>query len=433
MVSKYLFIVVLVVFSTYVNANSLNRKINDLDKADEENILTIPYAFYNESIELAAAVAITASGYIQPQTAIVLNAFQSTNSTSNLFFAMVDYQTPFLERLFVDGQFMYADWGETESYQSGNPDFPDEVAGGNGSDKDNYILAEGSDIHTRLKFKYLLPIGHGAGNPVHTFATQDGLLVEGYEAGGDTWNPLTSGRTTLEIEPFYREQDFDDEFNNNFSNVTSGAKFTARYDNTDWYNNPSYGSNQHLSVARDWGLNDDSPTFTSVQFSYSKYIPLPLAGNFRQRTLALNFWTSDVPTWNSSHTDKSTGEEIYHRAPLFEGSALGGIDRQRGFSSDRYHDRAAINYSAEYRVTPHQNLATKIPLINKLPIPWWQWIGFIEVGRVAGSYSISELHKDMKVSLGAGFRVMVDNLVIRVDAAGSEEGGQVQMFFSHTY
>ncbi len=430
---KLLAVTPLLLASTLSNAYNLNIDINELkDDDDDSVVLAIPYAFYNENTEVAAAVAVTTSGVYQPQTAMVFNAFYSTNDTSSVFFAFVDYQVPFLDRLFIDGQAMYANWGETESYQDGNPDFPDERAGSNDSDKDDFILADGTDLHMRMFFKYLLPLGDGAGKPIHTFATQGGLLIEGYEAGGREWNPMTSGRTTVELEPFYRDQNFNDEFDNDFDNITSGLKLALKYDNTDWYINPSYGSKQTISFARDWGAQDDSPTFSAVQFSYSKYIPLALGEKTRQRTLALNVWTSDVPTWNSSHTGDN-GEEIFHRAPLFEGSTLGGIDRQRGFGTNRFHDRAAINYSAEYRVTPDWNPAPDIPLINKLPIPWWQWIGFVEVGRVAPSYSMSELHRDMKVTVGAGFRVMLSDLVLRVDAAGSEEGGEVQMYFGHTY
>jgi hypothetical protein len=139
---------------------------------------------------------------------------------------------------------------------------------------------------------------------------------------------------------------------------------------------------------------------------------------------------SDIPTWNSSHAGDD-GERIFHRAPLFEGSTLGGLDRQRGFPADRFHDRAAINYALEYRYVPRWNPFPKIPLVNKLRIPWLQWVALLEVGRVASDWSLSGLHQSMKVSAGVGARAFVEGLVIRVDLVASEEGGEVQMFFTH--
>jgi len=75
----------------------------------------------------------------------------------------------------------------------------------------------------------------------------------------------------------------------------------------------------------------------------------------------------------------------------------------------------------------------EIPLINNLYIPWWQWVAYVEVGRVADNWSVSDLHKDMKVSVGGGIRALVSGLIIRVDAGVSDEGGEIQMFFNHPF
>jgi hypothetical protein len=177
---------------------------------------------------------------------------------------------------------------------------------------------------------------------------------------------------------------------------------------------------------------DESPTWTAVQFRHSQFFNLGETEKARQRILAFDIWTSDVPTWNSSHTNE-LGEEVFHRAPLFEGSTLGGLMRQRAYPSNRFHDRSAINYSVEYRYMPKWNPFPKIPTVNKLYIPWWQWVAYAEVGRVAPKWSFSELHKDMKVSVGGSVRAMVYELIIRVDVGASEEGGEIQMFFNHPF
>ena len=188
-----------------------------------------------------------------------------------------------------------------------------------------------------------------------------------------------------------------------------------------------------LAVSRDWGtLDDDAPEWTSLEFEFSKYFDLGPSQQSRKRVLAFNIWASDVPTWDDSHFD-DRGNEILHHPPLFAGSTLGGLDRQRGFPGDRYHDRSALNYTVEYRVMPHWSPFPSIPLINKLDIPWWQWVVFMEAGRVADEWDIGELHDDMKFSFGGGLRISVEGLIIRLDLAASEEGGAVQMFIGHAF
>ena len=407
----------------------VEEALGELDK----NQVLVPYAFYNKSTDAAVGLAWAATGYVQPQMSFVVNGFYGANGSSNLFMQAANIQAPFMPRLFTNAWMFAANWGEVDSYQAGNPDFPNERAGSNDSDEDNFILAEGKDNFYRLEFEYLLPIGDGRGDPIHTFRIRNGVLLDGYEAGGREWNPLTSGRTKIEFHPFYRQQELDDEFDNEFDLETLGLTLGLVYDNTDWSRNPSRGSRMRFAVSRDWGtLDDDAPEWTSLEFEYSKYFDLGPSPRNRQRVLAANIWTSHVPTWNDSHFD-DLGNEILHRPPLFAGSTLGGLDRQRGFPSDRYHDRSALNYTLEYRVMPYSDPFSSIPLINKLDIPWWQWVVFAEAGRVADEWDLGELHEDMKFTFGGGLRISVEGLIIRLDLAGSEEGAEVQMFIGHAF
>lgn len=393
----------------------------------------IPYGFYNADTGAAVATVWLGKGYIQDQVLTVANLWAGANGSYQAFWANSDVLLPFSNRLFIDSVFMYTNWDEVDTYQDGNPKFPDEVAGSNDSDQDNFVTAQGDDLFGSVTLRYLFPIGDGRGDPIHTFRLENGLPMAGSEAGGRSWNPVESGRTTLEFRPFYRNQDFEEaDSGEPFQSETAGVKLSLEYNNTDWYNNPSRGTIQRLTVARDWGLLDDSSTWTAIQFRHSQFFNLGETAKARQRVLALDAWTSDVPTWNSSHTGDN-GEEVFHRAPLFEGSTLGGLERQRAYSSYRFHDRSAVNYSAEYRYMPKWNPFPQIPLINTLHIPWWQWVGFLEVGRVADNWSFSDLHKKMKVSAGGSVRAMVYELVIRVDLGFSEEGSEIQMFFNHPF
>ena len=57
----------------------------------------------------------------------------------------------------------------------------------------------------------------------------------------------------------------------------------------------------------------------------------------------------------------------------------------------------------------------------------------VELGRVAEHWNVAELHQDMKWSAGAGLRLFVNQLLVRVDVGFSQEGHEVQMMVSHPF
>jgi hypothetical protein len=63
-------------------------------------------------------------------------------------------------------------------------------------------------------------------------------------------------------------------------------------------------------------------------------------------------------------------------------------------------------------------------VIRNWPWRWWQVVGFAEAGRVAPSWSIGDLHGDLKWSAGAGIRAMIGAGIIRLDFATSDESAQ---------
>lgn len=411
------------------NNQELTRTAPDSGKGSQ----LIPYGFYNAGTGFAIAAVFLGKGYIQPQVVTVANAFVGTSGSYNFFLANSDIQIPWSNRLYVDQVAMFSEWSEVDSYQDGNPKYPTERAGSNGSDADNYIEAEGDDFFAYFNFKYLLPLGHGRGLPPHNFQLREGILEPGTAAGGKGWNPLTTGRTILELRPFYRNQDFSDRDSGVSSeNETAGIKVTVEYDNTDWYNNPSSGIRQRLTWAEDRGWIDSERTWNAIQFRHSQFWDLGDSTKALRRVLAFDAWTSHSLSWNATKTGDD-GEPVYQRPPLFEGSTLGGLERQRGFPSYRYHDRSAVNYTLEYRYAPRWNPLGELPILNKLYLPWWQWVAFAEIGRVHDQYDLAELHSNMKTTVGGGIRALVYELVIRADFALSQEGAEVQMFFRHPF
>jgi len=319
-----------------------------------------------------------------------------------------------------------------ESYQDGNPAFSNERAGSHESSADNFIEANGGDFFAYFNIKYLLPIGDGEATPPHDFQLTRGMLNPGSEAGGRDWNPFESGRTIFELRPFFRRQNFkDDETGLGQPKETLGVKVSLKYDNTDWYNNPTKGTVQRVTWAHDWGAIGQSPSWTAIQARHSQYWSLGATESAAQRVIAFDLWMSHSPSWDN--TEMIKGQPVYQRPPLFEGSTLGGLERQRGYGSFRFWDSSALNYALEYRYMPHWNPLPDIPYINKLFIPWWQWVAFAELGRVDDKFDLEELHHDMNWTVGGGVRLLVYELVIRADFGVSEEGAEAQMFFGHPF
>ncbi|MCU7939987.1 MAG: hypothetical protein KZQ64_03940 [gamma proteobacterium symbiont of Bathyaustriella thionipta] len=433
---NYLSVLIIAVLFLLVNACRADS-YDVLEGHEDEPVVKgskfIPYGFYNESTELAVAGTYFAQGYIQPQVNIVTNVFYSTNNSYNFFYYIADLQMPFNDRIFLDVIGFNSEWGELDSYRDGNPAFADERAGSNDSDKDNFIQSEGSDNLFRLDFRYLLPIGHAKGKPIHQYIVEkNGLLVSGSESGGDSWNPFSSGRTFLEFKLFNREQDLEDNAKNRVQLKTTAFTLGLEYDNTDYWRNPSRGSKQSILVSRDWGMNDEEGAqWTTIEAEYSKFFSLGESSSAYQRVIAFNAWWIDTPTWDDSSTHN--GKEIYHRPPTYQGATLGGLDRQRAFPAARFNDRSAVNYALEYRHMNKWNPFLNIPLIKTLRIPWWQWVGFVEAGRVNDEWDLDELHNDMKWTVGGGARIMVEGVIVRVDIGVSEEDAGLQMFIGQTF
>jgi hypothetical protein len=403
---------------------------DDRGKAFEPKKLQIPYAFYNEDFGWSAGYVYGLMGWPQRNATTLATLIGGTNDTLSVYLFARNIQTPFWERLFLDPDFSVGTFGTIESYSNGNPDFPDERAGSNDSHEDNFVDGDGDDYFFRLKLKYLLPIGHGRDDIIRAYGLDQGLLVTG-ATGGTSWNPLVSGRTYLEAKPFYRKQKINGDYVE-VDSKTNGVEFSVFHDNADFPNNPTTGSALRLRVTRDWQWGDSSAPYTVFDGEYSRYFSLGASERFRQRTIALDVWTADTPTWDSSH--REGGKDVFHRPPVFRGATLGGIWRMRAYPRSRFNDRAAVYYCAEYRLLPKWHPLSEIGWLQKhLELAWWQWVPFVEVGRVADEWALDELHSDMKWDVGLGVRAMAKGLVIRIDAAGCEEGFGIQMMVGQPF
>jgi len=389
--------------------------------------LSLPYAFYNDSFGFAVGYVHGVVGRPQKQATLLATAMAGTKGSAMGFLVGRDLQMPRVERLFLDPVVSVGYFNDNDAYINGNPDFPDERAGSNDSDKDNFVEGDGWDNFFRLKFKYLLPMGTGRDRIIASYKIKEGLLESG-ATGGTSLNPLKSGLSYLEMRPFYRSQQIDGD-DVDETTKTNGLDFSVFWDNRDFYANPSRGFGLRGKLSRDFGWFNSSESWTNVEGEFDCYIPFEWGDWLRQGVIALDYWTSYSPTW-----DEQPGGKIDNRPPAYTGSTLGGLWRMRGYPSQRFNDKAAVYYSAELRVIPRWNPFERWDWIQKyVGIRWLQFVPFAEIGRVAPSWNIETLHSDMKWCLGLGVRAWAKGIVARIDAAVSEEDFKIQMMIAQPF
>jgi len=394
----------------------------------EKNVLNLPFAFYNENFGFAGAYVYAVTGYPQKQAALISSAMVGSKGSGMGFLMGRDLQMPFFDRLFLDAILQVGYFQDNDIYVNGNRDFPDERAGSNDSDEDNFVTSDGTwDNFFRLRFKYLFPMGHGRDTIIATQVVDQGMLVKG-ATGGETWNPFESGLTYLEMQPFYRLQQVDsDDVRDDVK--TNGLEVSLFRDNRDFRFNPSTGSAVRLSWNRDFGWFNSSDSWTFVDTEVDKYFSLGESDWFRQRVLAFNFWTAYSPTW-----DEQDNGDIDNGPPTYAGATLGGLWRMRGYPSQRFSDKAAIYYAAEYRMIPRWNPFENWDRVQKyVGVQWLQFVPFVEVGRVAPDWGVNRLHEDVKWDAGLGLRLWAKGIVIRIDSAVSDEGFGVQMMVAQPF
>jgi hypothetical protein len=402
---------------------------------DEKRSGWLPYAFSTESLDTAIGAGWFSAGTFQPQASVFATAFVTANDSALFSGALNNFRFGENSRFFADAYLQVSRFTDQRFY--GGPTIGDEARpGSNDSDEDSYITGSSDQLTLDMNFKYRLPIGSLRDDPLAVYRLRNGLLESG-PAGGEYWNPLENGQTTLGAKAFYTYRDLselvvnqlgNDPIDNEMAAKTNGINFWLEHDNTDFPRNPSRGSRQVVNVYRDFGWFGSDDSWTSAELSLSKYFDLGTSGWFRQQVLALNYWTSINTDW-----DENADGTIDHNPPPGFGSELGGYDRLRGYASERFNDKAAIHYSAELRFIPQTAPLRDIPILNYFEIDWLQIVPFVDAGRVSDKYNSDLYFEDLKWNAGVGIRLMTFRAVVRLDFAVGEEGGSVYAMVSHPF
>ncbi len=417
---------VLIVCACVVSADSIT--LDENEEYGETRWGALPYMFSTETLGTAVGAAAFVGSINQPQSSLAATVFKTSNDSWLVGGVLNNLRLEKLDRWFFD-IFAVGDHFTDQRFYVSTDQTATGRAGSNDSSPDDFVSGISNDLHLELTARYVLPIGAARQNPLTEFRTRAGLLMSD-PRGGDEWDPANHGRTLLGTRYFFRYRDLQEVDRQDALSVeTNGLKFWLDYDNTDFIRNASRGSRQKLTVTRDFGWFDSSNSWTSIELDASKYFDLGTSGWFRQKVLALDFWTSHTPSWE---LDSDSGR-VNHRPPPGFGSTLGGYDRLRAFPISRFHDRSAVYYGAELRLMPHVNGLDKMPLLKHLEIDWWQLAGFIEAGRVAPAYDTDLFTQDLKWDVGFSFRIMSFRQPLRLDWAISEEDSSIWAMYGQSF
>jgi len=406
--------------------NTLTREENP--RVGTKNSLIMPYAFSSESMGFTLGVGGGAKGYGQDQLLLGATTFGSSDEAAALFLGMWDYRPSFANRIFFSAQGMVGQYPKNRAY-TGRFRQNSIRAGSNDSDIDDYVEDSGDDNWTDFKIEFVMPWGSSRNDAMQYYTLKDGLLKSA-PVGGNTWNPMKSGVTTLLVRQFNRFRSFEFEDGERAATVHP-VELAVSYDNSDFPANPSRGSNQYLGITHDFGWLESPYEWTFVEFEASKYFSLGSSDWARQRIIALNVWTGDSPSW-SEQNNPDGSISVTERPPFYEGATLGGFYRMRAYPIDRFNDRSVIYTAAEYRYTLDWNPIGNISWLRFLKSDWLQLVAFAEGGRVANDYG-SDLFKDWKYDGGVGIRSMFSGAVVRFDVGFSDESTTGWVMFGHPF
>ncbi|OPH48216.1 BamA/TamA family outer membrane protein [Vibrio campbellii] len=366
--------------------------------AKEKDSAFVPFYFSTETLGSTVGLAGVAKGVGQPQAALFGMGLYSEKDSYVGFLSAFNYA--------LSSNLLFS----TQMYQARFNDNPYYLGeqGSNSSSTEDKTVTNGDEENYKLEFKYLLPWGN---------VREHGLLGAFQPVRDVSFaSPVDSGVSSIIFTPFYSSRELD--IYNEKKEEATGFSLTFDWDNRDSVRNTTRGSHTSFDLTTGAENLQSEDLWLKWEFQNSQYYSLgPLGDWFDQQVLAFDFYTADTPTWN-----KCDGA-VCARPPEQEQARLGGLYRLRGYTAGRYHGRSAIHYSAEYRVLPDWQPLDDIPLINYYDLPWWQWVAFAEVGRVADDYDLKTLHEDMKWNVGGAVRFQVEGIVVRAEMAkGADEG-----------
>ncbi len=412
---------------------SVKKSIQRLEKNEGAvEKLLLPYAFSTESMGAVFGLGYMRRGLYQSQMTTAVTAFAGSESSA-FAFGIWDFKPLEQGRFFLSVISMLGDYPRNIAYAvpSDTPINVNQVRpGANNSSADIFIERPGRSNFMDIKMEWMLPMGAAKQDAIMPYRLKGGLLESG-ASGGETWNPWLGGVSVAVIRNFNRYQSYESEQSFVDTN-THGLEIGLLYDNTDFPVNPSSGSRQYIAIAGENAWASSKKKWHAFTMESSHYFSLGRSSYARQRVLAFNAWAAYSPSWK--YVQQADGSEIIEdAAPYNQAATLGGFYRLRGFNNNRFHDKAAVYTTAEYRYTLEVNPAEGVDWLRFLKLDWLQLVPFVEAGRVAPNIQSETLFTDWKYDVGLGIRGLFAGTVLRLDVVESEEGTALWAMVGHPF
>ena len=128
-------------------------------------------------------------------------------------------------------------------------------------------------------------------------------------------------------------------------------------------------------------------------------------------------------------------DELYARqvaeAENGKATSLGGTNRLRGYSTNRFYDSYTNFRGAEFRSYVHEVQQAFNYFLEKGTFAGFQLAFFYEQGTV--SPDKASLWKNMRSSYGAGTRFIFNTIIVRIDRGFGKEGGETSFFVGYPF
>ncbi len=415
-----------------LNAVIIQEDVNDNNRS--KFAMAIPYVASMESTGLIGGVVGIFSGYGQKQMNIIATGYYGTTTkiegiskedkSANAFgFALGvnNYKPSILNRVFISFMGVYTYFPNQALY----------IKGSNDSSPDDVLRTQGYNNFYQLSFRYTLPFGEYRDHVSLTYSLDRGLPVGRENFGGGI--PFITGKTELLVTPFYNKWTAD-KLKGEPDWTAVGYRVKLEHDNTDFLSSPSRGYGFYMQYAQDFGEMGSVQSWNALEASYTHYIELPKAFWMRSNVVAVNIWSAYSPSWKNDEYYDTTAEINANRPPPWEGARLGGNERMRGYSANRFSGKSAIYYGLEYRFIPNFNpLNKKDNSWMPIGIDWFQGVLFAEAGRVASEYNIAKLHEEMKFDVGVSLRALAAKVPVRLEIGFGDEGASMALMIKQTF
>ncbi|MEI6894308.1 MAG: BamA/TamA family outer membrane protein [Colwellia sp.] len=429
---------ILVLFCPTVRAKppaTVKLSVDRVENLKKRETMMLPFALSTDDLGFLGGVGGMMSGLYQPQMSVGGTVYGG--DTKGIGLGLWNYRVLDSNRVFFSAIGMLGRFPLMRAYAP----LPGEViakgqvrAGMNDSSFDDFIEGSGSSNWWDVRLEYVLPWGNAAKESMARYKLQGGLLTN--PARVKSWNPLKTGTSVLVARQFNRYQLYRDQNSLNESDELSGAVHALElgfyYNNTDFPTNPSEGSSQYIAFTYNPRWLESKDEWSFVEVEASKYFSFGKTSFAKQNILAVNMWLGYSPSWQVK-VDGDGLSEVSSNAPFLEGATLGGMHRLRGFRQNRFHDKAVIYATAEYRMTLDYNPIADVRWLRFLNLDWLQTVFYVEGGRVSPTFHRKTLLSDWKTDLGISLRALTAGIVIRLDYTHSSEGNSTWLMVGHPF